>query len=74
MICEQCAALPVCPEEVKGAYARACWLALGNGGPEPDCGAYEERDQYWRSRDEWRQVRAKRAPRPRRVWPARGRG
>lgn len=73
MICEQCADLPVCPEEVRGAYARACWLAMGEEKPEPDCERFKERDQYWRSRDEWRRGRVKKV-RPRRVWPVRRQG
>lgn len=54
MICEQCASLPECPPEVHGAYGRACWLALGEGRPQPDCEGFVARaERYWPDRREW---------------------
>jgi hypothetical protein len=58
MICERCALMPECPPEVRGPYGRACWLAFGEGRPEPDCKRFVARnDRYWPDRQEWSRAR-----------------
>jgi len=62
-MCRRCALLWSCPDEVRGPYGRACWLAFGSDLPRPDCERFVPRDEvYWRAADRqaWREVKAAR--------------